>query len=106
MQRKLLVIAVFLSVPTANGVNVGRAAGKIGTSAASFAGTDGTYLFLPYDGALGCGTWTVAIWVYPTPASLDPDRLELGSKPSSELPIHCVAWPRGRSMSVCEQGVA
>lgn len=59
----------FADIREADGVNVGRAAGKIGSYAASFAGTDGTFLFLPYDGALGGGTWTVAMWVYPTSAA-------------------------------------
>jgi hypothetical protein len=50
--------------------DVARAAGKIGSYAASFAGVDGTYLYLPRGGALG-NDFTVALWVYPTSSSTE-----------------------------------
>ncbi len=49
---------------------VARAAGKIGSYAASFSGVDGTYLYIPRGGQLG-NTFTVAMWVYPTSSSTE-----------------------------------
>ncbi len=49
----------------ASNTDVARAAGKIDSYAASFSGTDGTYLHIPRGGSL-INSSTVAMWIYPT----------------------------------------
>ena len=49
----------------ASNTDVARAAGKIDSYAASFSGTDGTYLHIPRGGSL-INSSTVAMWMYPT----------------------------------------
>ena len=52
----------------ASNTDVARAAGKVGSYAASFSGTDGTYLHIPRGGSL-ISSSTVAMWIYPTSAA-------------------------------------
>jgi hypothetical protein len=51
-----------------DGYNVARRAGKVGSYAADFAGSDNSYLRLPGITSLGPGFWTVTAWVYPDTA--------------------------------------
>ena len=48
-----------------DGYSVARRAGKIGSYAADFAGSDNSWLRLPAARSLGPGNWTVTAWVYP-----------------------------------------
>ena len=52
----------------ASNTDVARAAGKVGSYAVSFSGTDGTYLHIPRGGSL-ISSSTVAMWIYPTSAA-------------------------------------
>ena len=71
----------------ASNTDVARAAGKVGSYAASFSGTDGTYLYIPRGGTL-INSSTVAMWIYPTSAASEQIILS-----ADEATKHCPQLP-------------